>query len=216
MLVIRTPLLLKQSSSSLSSELLGKEPMKISQSLRFLIASRRSLSSTYSLSALLTGWSFSSSSISIESTTITSQPRRVCLTFYLHYQISLSIWGLYFSGTSKTAEFLLCFLIPLTSSASSSDVFLLKKLKMKPGAWYSTGHFNMYVIQPSMAQRIDLCDIFFVLPEMKANALERDLTAPSSLIISSAISLKQGKTSSLTYFKLMTISLALDLTMSVG
>jgi hypothetical protein len=35
-----------------------------------------------------------------------------------------------------------------------------------------------------MAQSIDLCEIFLVLPEIKARALDKDLTAPSSLIIS--------------------------------
>jgi hypothetical protein len=37
---------------------------------------------------------------------------------------------------------------------------------------------------------MDLWDIFLVFPEIKARAFERAFTAPSSLIISSAISLK--------------------------
>jgi len=51
---------------------------------------------------------------------------------------------------------------------------------------------------------------------MKAKAFERALTAPYSLIIYSEISLKYYKTPSLTSFKLITISLALDLMISTG
>jgi hypothetical protein len=51
---------------------------------------------------------------------------------------------------------------------------------------------------------------------MKAKALDKALTAPYSLIISSEISLKYYKTLSLTSFKLITMSLALDLMMSTG
>ena len=55
-----------------------------------------------------------------------------------------------------------------------------------------------------------------MFPEMNANALANDFTGPSSEIISAAISLKYGRTYSFTYFKLITMSLALDFTMSAG
>jgi hypothetical protein len=55
-----------------------------------------------------------------------------------------------------------------------------------------------------------------VLPEMKANALDKALTAPSSLIISYEISAKYSMTWSLTSFKLITMSRALDLMISTG
>ena len=74
----------------------------------------------------------------------------------------------------------------------------------------------MYVINPSIEHKIDLCEIFFVLPEMKANALDKALTAPSSLIISYEISAKYSMTWSLTSFKLITMSRALDLMISTG
>lgn len=133
MFVMRIPLLLKKSYNYLSSALLGRDPMNIYQSRLFLIASRKSLSSTYSISSLL-GRSSSSSSMSMESTTSTSYPLNVWRVPSLHSSMSLSICDLYFYGTSNTAEFLFCLLIPFTSSASSYEVFLLKKLKMKPGA----------------------------------------------------------------------------------
>lgn len=45
----------------------------------------------------------------------------------------------------------------------------------------------MYVIYPSIEQRIDLCEIFFVLPDINAKAFDKALTAPYSLIIYSDI-----------------------------
>lgn len=69
---------------------------------------------------------------------------------------------------------------------------------------------------PSIEHKIDLWEIFLVFPEMNANALANDFTGPSSEIISAAISLKYGRTYSFTYFKLITMSLALDFTMSAG
>ena len=59
------------------------------------------------------------------------------------------------------------------------------------------GHFTIYVIYPSIEHRKDFWEILFVYPVIKAKALANDLVAPSSLIVSSAISLKYGKTYSL-------------------
>jgi len=83
------------------------------------------------------------------------------------------------SGTSKTADFLPTLRMPLIDSLTSSLMFFLKKLKIKPGDWYSSGHLKRYVIYPSIEHKIDLCDIFLVFPEIKARALERAFTAPS-------------------------------------
>jgi hypothetical protein len=41
--------------------------------------------------------------------------------------------SLNYSGTSKTAEFLLSLLMPFTESERVYDVFFLKKLKIYPG-----------------------------------------------------------------------------------
>jgi len=48
--------------------------------------------------------------------------------------INFYICSLNYSGKSKTADFLLTLLIPLTQSANFSDEFLRKKLKINPGA----------------------------------------------------------------------------------
>jgi hypothetical protein len=67
-----------------------------------------------------------------------------------------------------------------------------------------------------MEQRRERCDIFLVLPEMKARAFDSAHTGPYSAIISYAISLKYCNTLISTDFKEITMSLALAFTMSPG
>lgn len=176
MLVILIFLLLKNSANYLSSALLGSDPINISQSLLFLIAYLKSRSSTYSSS-----WGISlssSSSMLIESTVKTSYPFTEYFDPFLHSYIKFYISGLNYSGTSKTAVVLLCLLIPFTASANYYEIFFLRKLNINPGAWYYIGHLTMYVIYPYIEHKMDLCDIFFVCPEMKAKALAKEFTAP--------------------------------------